>query len=161
MLLDVASLLESQESIARISFCETLDFPEDIGTLLRPVEGNIEIERSGDSKLLMVRGEVSTRIEVACDRCGKPYAFEVKVPIDEVLRVDVTPSTADEVEESVEPTGKLNLSDLLRQDLILELPVQKLCGCPALGEGEENRRIDPRWSALETLKQQHSREEEE
>ncbi len=159
MLLEVASLLESQESVARIPFREMIDLSQDVGVLLNPVEGEITIERAIDGSMLTVKGEISTRIEVACDRCGKPFAMDLKVPVEECLRVESAPLTSLEVEESVEATGKLDLSDLLRQVLILNLPIRKLCGCPALSEGEKPR-VDIRWQSLEALKK-HATEEEE
>lgn len=158
MLLDVMSLLEAQEPIARISYEERLEIPKDIGVLLSPVTGEITIERSSDGSLLSISGELSVRLELTCDRCSGPYVLEQNVLVDEHLRVVSEETTAVEVEESVERTGKLDLSDLLRQNVLLNLPLRKLCGCPELVAKRKDY-TDPRWSKLEALKKQDTEEE--
>jgi uncharacterized metal-binding protein YceD (DUF177 family) len=159
MLLDVASLLEAKEPITRIPFQERLEIPQDIGVLLSPATGEIVIERSADGSLLTIRGDLQIKMEITCDRCSGPFLFDQVVPVEEYLRVEAEASQTVEVEESVHPTGKLDLSDLLRQNVLLSLPLRKLCGCPELA-GPPKGRTDPRWSKLEALKNQVTEEEE-
>lgn len=158
MLLDVTSLLEAKEPITRISYEERLEIPKDIGVLLSPVTGEITIERANDGSLLSVSGELAVKLELTCDRCTGPYVLEQNVSVEEHLRVVTEESTAVEVEESVERTGKLDLSDLLRQNVLLSLPLRKLCGCPELADFRKDY-IDPRWGKLEALKKQDTEEE--
>lgn len=159
MLLDMASLLEAKEPITRISFHERLEIPRDIGVLLSPVTGEITIERASDGSILTIRGDLNVSLEILCDRCSGPFVMDLAVPVEERLRVEAEGSQSVEVEESVDPEGKLDLSDLLRQNVLISLPLRKLCGCPELAELRKDF-TDPRWSKLKSLKSQSTEEEE-
>jgi len=148
--LSVASLLESPESDTTVDFAERVEFPADLGRLTRPLAGLVTISRSMDDRLLRLTGHLSAGVELECVRCLGPAPTDVSFDLDETLEITDEPETAAEVSEHVQPTGELDLSDLLRQNLLLNLPSRSLCGC----EPEylaEHRPIDPRWRTLEHL----------
>lgn len=158
MVLDVETLLQAQEDDTILRFDEAVEFPADLGTLKRPLMGEVTITRSLDSRMLRLTGHLETRADLVCDRCTGPCSTEIAYDLDETLEVTETPSAALAVEDAVSATGELDLSDLLRQHLLLNLPSRSLCGCePAYLA--EHKRIDPRWRQLETLLSRSTEEE--
>lgn len=158
MLIDVEALLQAQEKETIVAFDEPVDFPADLGALDRPLSGTVTIDRSMDDRLLHLTGRIATTVALVCDRCLGPTPTEVEFDLDETLVVTDTPTEALEVEDAVAATGDLDLSDLLRQNLLLHLPSRSLCGCePAYLA--EHKRIDPRWRQLEALLNRTTEEE--
>ncbi len=150
MLLRVETLLQAQEKTTQISFHEAIDFPRDLGRLTRPLVGDVAVTRTEDDRYLQIQGTLSTEAELRCDRCLGPVPTALSIDVDEVLAVADSPIEALEVDEAVPATGDLDLSDLLRQYLLLNLPSRKLCGCkPTFGK--DASQIDPRWQKLEAL----------
>jgi uncharacterized protein len=149
-----------------------------------PVQGNVQFQNSGD--LLLIDGDVSTTLELSCGRCLEPFRWPITVsleerfPLVEVLNPSLPPEEGGEWDTTVSSVvhldaGKpiLDLGELIRQQLITEIPLQALCdeacrglcpqcganrnrgacGCPeettpsplaALGELLENRHKDER-----------------
>lgn len=150
MKLEVESLLCQPEDTTRIDFSEQVEFPADLGKLLQPLAGPVTVTRAVDSSLLQVQGALETEVELVCDRCMGPVITPIHLEVDEDFAIVTTPDTALEAEEAVAANGFLDLSDLLRQHLILSVPGRKHCGCePAYLA--EHRPIDPRWRALQAL----------
>jgi uncharacterized protein len=119
-----------------------------------------------------VEGELKTVIESDCDRCLEPSRLPVEAAFDlyyrpmETLAVggDVGLSNAEADVGFFEGDG-LELVDLLREQILLALPVQRLCQPDCLGLcrdcGVNRNRIacscaaaptDGRWTALQGLK---------
>ena len=102
--------------------------------LLTPVEGFLEALSTGN--LLLVTGEFTARVVVECARCTGPIETDLKFEIDEQFAVEGTPSSldpkdsakvsADEPFPLFEGNG-LIVEALLRQALLLAVPVQPLC----------------------------------
>jgi uncharacterized protein len=150
MLLRVETLLQAPEKTTHLSFREALDFPTDLGRLTRPLTGDVTITRTDDDRYLQIQGALTTEAELLCDRCLGPVPTALRIDVDEVLEVADSPSETLEVDEAVPVTGDLDLSDLLRQHVLLNLPSRKLCGCePTFGKGASQ--VDPRWQKLEAL----------
>lgn len=158
MLIDVEALLQAQDKDTVVDFDEAVEFPADLGSLKRPLSGTVNIERSMDNHMLRLTGRLSTVVDLVCDRCLGPTPTEVAFDLDETLAVTDTPTEALEVEDAIAASGDLDLSDLLRQNLLLHLPSRSLCGCePAYLA--EHKRIDPRWRKLEALLNRTTEEE--
>lgn len=158
MLLDVETLLQAPESETHISFSEFVEFPADLGSLKRPLSGEVTIARAIDESLFTLTGHLETTADLVCDRCLGPAPAEIAFDLEETLEVTKTPSEALEVEEAVAATGEIDLSDLLRQHLLLNLPSRSLCGC----EPEylaKHKPLDPRWRKLEALLSRTTEEE--
>lgn len=121
---------------------------------------------------IRVVGEMSTRVEVACARCLDPVSRDVARNFDLLYRP--LGSDAGRAEISVTQaeaeigyyTGEgVLLEDILREQLLLEVPIKVVCReeckglCPHCGQNlnqgscdcvEESK--DPRWDALRGLR---------
>lgn len=119
-----------------------------------------------------VRGKVSARIEAECNRCLQAAEVFLDFPFDAVFvtRENYTQEKeaelrADDLEVSVFEGDEIDLTELVREQILLNLPTQVFCreDCRGLCQkcgvnlnlvdcncGEE--KIDPRWSALRNLK---------
>lgn len=153
MEISISSILHAPEAITRYPFEERFDLHSEAETLVDPVRGELLVTRTSN-QVLQVQGEFHTRVRMDCDRCGNPFELPVDFSLDEPLEVVEGPLSAIEVEEAVSPTGTLNATDLIRQGLLLSLPVRKLCGCEPLPQLTEQERQDPRWAALKALREQ-------
>jgi uncharacterized protein len=95
---------------------------------------------------IRIRGRFGTRLQVECDRCGAP----VELPLDEKFDLYYRPLSTISHEEDVEiPADELEvgfysgegveISDLVKEQVILALPMKILCGpdcqglCPVCG----------------------------
>lgn len=102
--------------------------------LVKPLEGFIEAISTGN--LLLLTGKFQTRMVVECARCSAPIEQDVSFDIDEQFPVEGVPSSynaqdyarmaADEPFPMFEENN-LIVEALLRQALLLELPIQPLC----------------------------------
>lgn len=111
-------------------------------TLTAPVLGSMTISSSG--LVLLLEGAVDTEVELLCARCGMLYPQPVHAAFQEdfVVRPAQSPGQGPRVEEEEEPESRvfiegtldLNLDELLRQSILLALPLKPLCAenCPGL-----------------------------
>lgn len=152
--INVAQLLKSAPGTTR-----TFEFREDEPelaaeiTLRRPIEGHARLMRT--SRGILVQADYQTVVELACSRCLE----QVEVPIeghleDEFLpTVDVTTGVPLEVGEESEELriGEkhvLDLTEAIRQDLLVRQPLQPLCReacaglCPQCGTNLNVRQCD-------------------
>lgn len=120
----------------------------------------------------VVSGQITGAVEADCSRCLE--AFEMPIDID-VQAVYVSPElfsseserelVSDDLDVDVILEGKLNTDDIIREQVLLELPVKVLCktdcnGLCAICGADLNvndckcgsKEADPRWSALLDLK---------
>lgn len=111
-----------------------------------------------------VSGEVSAPWQGECRRCLRPVGGELHAEVREIYR----PRTAssDDDEETYPLSGEqLDLAPLVRDALLLALPLAPLCRpdcaglCPICGAdladgpcGCEHAPTDPRWAVLDDLK---------
>lgn len=102
--------------------------------LLKPLEGYLEAVSTGN--ILLITGEFSTRAVLDCSRCSGPLEVDVDFEIDEQFPVEGTPSSlnpqdyARVVSDEPYPLfegNSLIVEQLLRQALLLSLPMQSLC----------------------------------
>src|SRR5262249_50066331 len=133
-------------------------------------EGTAELLRNTLGEI-RVRGHVSGKMEAECDRCLEPASF----PLDSGFELFYRPvDTAPEHEETRIDDGEseiafyegdgVQLEDVLREHILLTLPMQKVCSdvcrgiCPVCGENRNrvscdcpSKPLDNRWSALKDL----------
>ena len=119
-----------------------------------------------------VTGEIDAKIEIDCTRCLQPVVQDLKIPFD----VDfVTPEfdvaaretelNKNDLETAVFGGDELDLNELVREQILLNLPEQTFCNpdckglCPECGQNRnlidckcEENEPDPRWAALKDLK---------
>ena len=123
---------------------------------------------------IRLRGKFAGRFEVPCARCVEPVEIPIESDFDLIFRpvvADTEPTersiTAPETEIGYYQRDSLLLEDVLREQVLLSLPVRTLCKpdckglCPRCGENRNNQDCscdegpsDPRWEALSGLRSQ-------
>jgi uncharacterized protein len=144
-----------------------LDDPE--VRLVEPAEVSGRVRREGTEVALS--GQLQAKLEVVCGRCLQPVELPISADFSE--RFVRTVSWAAEEQHELQPEDLnisvfdgegLELDDLVREELLLAVPVNVLCRddckglCPSCGidrnlsqcqcEAEE---IDSRWQKLKEL----------
>ncbi|HVO96627.1 MAG TPA: DUF177 domain-containing protein [Bryobacteraceae bacterium] len=117
-----------------------------------------------------VKGHVSVLMDADCDRCLEPAEF----PIDADFQLYYRPVTDGYGEEREIDEGEaemgffegdgLKLNDVLREFVLLTLPMQRVCSedckgiCPECGQNRNKNKcacqtasVDDRWAALKKL----------
>jgi len=121
---------------------------------------------------IRLRGTLAGRFKVPCARCVEPVEIPVSTDYDLIFRPVGADSdsaeraiTAPETEIGYYQKDSLSLEDVLREQVLLALPVRTLCKpdckglCPRCGE-DRNRQTctceegptDPRWAAMADLR---------
>jgi uncharacterized protein len=120
---------------------------------------------------IRLRGSYQGAFEVPCARCLDPVEHTLKGQFDLIFRplgVDADTSeraiSTSETEIGYYQDGGLALEDVLREQVLLSLPVRSLCSedckglCPRCGQNLNSESctcvtapVDPRWSALSDL----------
>jgi uncharacterized protein len=138
---------------------------------IRPLQGSVALLRTTQG--ILVTGSLRTRLQVECRRCLEPYEADVQIDLEEEflpsIRIDGAPIDevpAEDRDEAllIDADHILDLKEVVRQDLWLQLPMEGVCRpdcaglCPRCGGnrnlGEcncEEAPIDPRWAALQAL----------
>jgi uncharacterized protein len=133
-----------------------------------PVRGTIELEKSGE--VYTAHGGLEATVVVPCSRCTLPHQVPLQVEVDEsVVLEQIDDPTAFQEGEAEEPIpvlsgDSIDLSELVRQMLILAVPPRSLCQpecrglCPHCGTDLNRqpcscaeRQVDPRLEALREL----------
>ena len=148
--IDVARLNRDGEEVEGVLDDAVLDLHDEY---LRPFAGiryHLFVQLAG--RELLARGGLEQDFEAVCSRCGADFDFTVAVP-------DFLASF-----ETDEKTEIVDLTDELRQSIILALPTYPVCRadcrgvCPTCGKNlnegscacvHEER--DGRWGALDAL----------
>jgi uncharacterized protein len=116
---------------------------------------------------LRVRGHVTVELEADCDRCLEPAAFPVDADFELYYRPagedygNETELDASEAEMGFYEGEGVELNDILREYVLLALPMQRLCSaqckgiCPECGQNRNQvacqckaAAADDRWAAL-------------
>ena len=124
-------------------------------------------------KDIRVAGDLKTQVELLCARCLEPIVRDVTKKFDLLYR----PQGADAGKEEISVTAAeaevgyyrgegLLLEDVLREQLLLALPVKAICRddcrglCPHCGRNLNQEQCactepieDPRWSALKDIRE--------
>jgi uncharacterized protein len=118
-----------------------------------------------------IQGRMTTTIEAVCDRCLATATFPIDVPLDLFYRPEADLPEEDEVaidegeaEIAYYHEPGLVLEEILCEQVILQLPMQRICGedcagiCPLCGKNRNEiscrctvTPADDRWSALRNL----------
>ncbi len=122
-----------------LSSVEEADF-----TCAAPVRGQLTFTNGGE--LLLIDGTVATILELPCDRCLEParlpteVTVEERFPVEEVLQPRLPAEEEAEFDNTLATVihldaGKpiLNLDELIRQHLVMNLPIQILCDADCRG----------------------------
>ncbi len=132
-LLDLNDVLQHPGRKLAVDISTELPEEADVD-LLRPLEGFLEAMSTGN--LLLITGQFSTRAVLECARCTGPLEVDIAFELEEQFSVEGIPSSlssqdyakvvADEPFELFDGNS-LIVENLLRQGLLLSLPIQPLC----------------------------------
>lgn len=173
-LLDLNDILQHPGRVLAVDISTELETEADVD-LIQPLEGFLEAISTGN--LLLITGEFKTRMVLECARCTGPLEIDLEFEIDEQFPVEGIPSSLnpqdsakvvpDEPFELFEGNS-LMVESLLRQGLLLALPLSPLCefgwegDCPvAIARGSILKpvaKVRPEFEGLANLLQ--NREED-
>ena len=157
---------------------EAIDFGEQAaqqGPLATAGRAEVLHEHRGPKEVvpdIRLRGKFAGRVQVPCARCVEPVEVPLESEFDLIFRpvgADAGPPersiTAPETEIGYYQKDSLMLEDVLREQVLLSLPVRTLCRpdckglCPRCGVNRNNQACtcnegpaDPRWEALADLR---------
>ena len=112
---------------------------------IEPIVGSVEFTNTG--RLIVARGSLSATVELECSRCLGPLTLAVTATIEEQFPIPsaqaVTAGREEEItEEEKEPLfedNRFDLSEYIRQTVLVEVPIKPLCSetcrglCPTCG----------------------------
>jgi uncharacterized protein len=150
---------------------------EQIGQLASSGRAEVIHENRGPKDIvadIRLRGRFSGNFQVPCARCVEPVQIPLEAEFDLIFRpaeADTEPPersiTAPETEIGYYQKDSLSLEDVLREQVLLSLPVRTLCKpdckgiCPRCGVNRNSQACscdegpeDPRWKALAGLRDQ-------
>jgi uncharacterized protein len=170
MVIDLVSVKDGQTSF---------DFqvaPDEIDLEGEPVKLKDAVQIQGELKKGIaqtdVRGKISGEIEVECNRCLQDAQMYLEFPFEAVFvtaenytQEKEAELKAGDLEVSIFEGDKLDLTELAREQILLNLPSQVFCRedcqglCQKCGANLnlidcncEESEVDPRWAALRNLK---------
>lgn len=155
-----------------------LDLPEaelDLGSSAEvwagpaSVRAEFHIGRSGRG--LLISGAFTGGMSLVCSRCLEPFHFEAQdqfqvycEPAQQAQREEEHELADDELDVTYLEEGRIDTEHLLRENILLSLPIQPLCHedcrglCPRCGAnlnqeacGCTEARVDPRLQVLRKL----------
>ena len=123
----------------------------------KPVAIDLMLERVPEG--IVVRGNIVATWNSACSRCIEPVGGEISVHVDELFETHPLEGETYKLDEDV-----IDLEPLVRDALVLELPLAPLCKadcaglCVTCGVNRNQTHcecvttdLDPRWAALRSL----------
>lgn len=169
MKLDLSDLLKSPGTSFKFHMEEEVEL-EGV-KLIAPLIADFAFENTG--KTLVIDAQVETKVLLQCSRCLEDFPFPIHPHFqesftNEQLKLDIHGNLITREEEvvSVFEGHVLDLTEFLRQNMIINLPLMPLCSldckglCPICGknlnEGEcqcDKKKVDPRWQKLLNYKQ--------
>src|SRR5262245_5868111 len=174
--IDLLSLPSGRSALETEVSPAELDLAEEQYRFAEPVSLLLDVDK-GDEEIVL-RGTVAAPATVECSRCLAGFEDTVTVPFSLIVhRVDAdSPMLRDGMDEEgirfvSRSATSVELRDEVRSTLILALPISPICRedcrglCPACGNDLNERECgcvrteaDPRWSALDALRNKQRRE---
>lgn len=155
-MLDLKKLLDG--SVANIDFSVIVD---DCGFVDESVSGSATAVGvvTNHSGLVVLEGKINVNLFVECARCGKQFEYNTEIP----LYAKITDKLANEDEDEfiIMEDFAIDVDEIVRSALILELPTKYICDedckglCPKCGKDLNQGKCscdtsdkDPRWDVL-------------
>jgi uncharacterized protein len=164
------------DSVGKIAKTIAIEFdPAEIDLEGENAKLNGNAKFTGESQLVdgkvHVRGRLGAELMLSCTRCLEPVEKHLDISFDDVF-VDATEEPraneievgSDELDESLVIDGKIDIAEVVREQLLLALPDQVFCKevckglCQKCGANRNlidcncaDNEIDPRWAALRNL----------
>lgn len=167
---NVSQLLKEQSGgIRHYTLNEDVSGLDNEVSPLSTLNGEIRLIRTADG--ILVQGTLNTSLELVCSRCLESFSKVVRFVLEEEFRPAIDISTGaslpqladDEQATRIDAHHILDLTEVVRQDILLAIPPFPICRshcaglCPKCGQNWNNGScdctdefVDPR---LEVLKQ--------
>jgi len=123
----------------------------------KPVTIDLLLERVPEG--IVVRGNLAATWSSACSRCLEPVGGDISVHVDELFETHPLEGETYQLDEDA-----IDLEPMVRDALLLELPLAPLCSddcaglCATCGVNRNQTHcecvtteLDPRWAALRSL----------
>jgi uncharacterized protein len=181
LVLDVRELGRRAGAMKTKSFTVALAEELGIGVLSVAKESEVEFDLRLESVMegVLVSGTALVTVTGECSRCLEPLSYDLEVDLQELFEYPETDSRGREMDDEFGdediPKVKddlIDLEPLLRDAVVLALPLQPLCKSECLGLCVEcganlneqpdhaHDLVDPRWSALADLTQEEPRNQD-
>ena len=163
MLLGLSKIIDCPG--ASVSFSTSVDLSDLCYGVSYPVSEPVKAEGTvrNTAGVLVMTGDIDTRIHGICDRCASEFDRDVHIPIDVVLVTEM--ANEENEDEWVFPLegDSADLDDIVRTVFVLNLDSKLLCkeDCKGLchrcgknlNDGPCNcqKELDPRFAALKQL----------
>ena len=145
---------------------DLLDYED--AKFLNPIEIEIELDKRSNREVYL-KGVVKTDVKLQCSRCTEEYDYNIRADFALYYMQTSENYDAEITDEEIATFAfsgyELDITDRIRETLILEVPIRGLCKedckglCPICGANLNyekcdchNEKIDPRWGALAKLK---------
>lgn len=147
-------------------------------------DGSLDLRADRSGKDILVTGTLRSRVVTDCVRCLEDAGIDVDVQLAWLFTArgpnlrpepDESVVTPDELDREFYSGDEIELDEIIREHLILEVPMQPLCAadCPGIeipehvrppadfGQGGRNGGPDPRLTPLQELAARLKKEPEE
>lgn len=132
MKLDLTRYRQPVSHFGRTFQPEEVDGDADAYRIVTPVELEFDIHK--DKNRFRLAGRVRAELELACSRCVEPYRFPIDAQFDQRYLPASQASTEaereveeDDLETSYYTDDQIDLSELMREQFYLALPMKPLC----------------------------------
>ena len=163
MLLGLSKIIDSPG--ASVSFSTSVDLSDLCYGVSYPVSEPVLAQGTvrNTAGVLVMTGEITTRIHGICDRCAADFQRDIRVPVDVVLVTEI--ANEENEDEWVFPleADAADLDDIVRTVFVLNLDSKLLCRedcrglCHRCGKNLNDgpcscrKELDPRFAALKQL----------
>ncbi|HEU0123097.1 MAG TPA: DUF177 domain-containing protein [Bryobacteraceae bacterium] len=170
MFLEIRDLEQKPIRFAQSLPAGVIPFESDFEQL-SPLEATGTAELHVATEEIRVVGRLQVALRMECDRCAEPFTQDIVQEFD--LSYVPMPETAPNAEIAIGPDDsnvgfyegpRLELNDILMEQVLLALPLQRVCRadcqgiCPTCGQNRneqvcdcQEQIVDERWSALRKL----------
>ena len=169
MRIELEKLEEKGNSFEHVYEPEEIVLDEEHARLIAPPEVRGRASRSG--REVRLRGKLTARAEVDCDRCLKSVEIPIEtdfdvtyVPAEDYAAAEEAALQEEDLSLSVFDGETIDLDELVREQVLLAMPSRALCGedckglCPVCGQDRNqnpcdchSQEIDPRWAGLKAV----------
>lgn len=160
MKINITQLENNYEQQNKINFSEIIDeFNKEV-----PVTAELTINII-DSNYINISGTIKAKVELNCDYCLEKFEKDFDISIDETFaRNSLYEEYKDETElkegsfvEDLKGENELDITDLIYQSVILNIPNKLVCGINCIGQKNLDKYIkkeilDPRLDIFKTIK---------
>ena len=163
MLLDLTDILHESGSVMTREFCLETDDVDDV-VLSEKVCGELRLQHA--RRNIVISGKANAVVQLSCARCLTQVDYPMELTLEAVTPISlfqipglpVPDEEQDDEDEMLDDEIRslfeehhLNISELVRQAIYLQVPINPLCkeSCTGLAEFANNDdKVDPRLEQL-------------